>query len=338
MNTILAIPLPARLVVLFVLGAVVASFINLGVYRLAWRQRWLSPWTPAAEGAAGRRWSDRVPIYGWWLLKRESHLHGHGFWIRPLLVELVTGLAFVGLYLWEVAWNNPHSLMLDVPLPRLDFLSGNLQLVLHMKYLAHLVLLCLMLVASLIDIDEKTIPDAITVTGALVGLLLAAVYPWSLPTADEWLVKDTRHVEFLTFVSPNPWPDAFGGLPHLLPLCAALGCWTLWCVGLLPRRWNTRRGLTTAVRVFFHRLRVERVTYGILAMWVVGGGAIKLAAWQAPAPHWAALFSALVGLAAGGGLIWIVRIIGSAVLRREAMGFGDVTLMAMIGKIGRAHV
>ena len=41
--------------------------------------------------------------------------------------------------------------------------------------------------------------------------------------------------------------------------------------------------------------------------------------------------TALVGLAVGGGVIWVVRMIGTAVLRREAMGFGDVTLMSMIG-------
>ena len=34
---------------------------------------------------------------------------------------------------------------------------------------------------------------------------------------------------------------------------------------------------------------------------------------------------------ASGGLVWLVRIIGTAALHREAMGFGDVTLMAMIG-------
>ena len=33
----------------------------------------------------------------------------------------------------------------------------------------------------------------------------------------------------------------------------------------------------------------------------------------------------------GGGLVWIVRIVASATLHREAMGFGDVTLLAMIG-------
>ena len=38
-------------------------------------------------------------------------------------------------------------------------------------------------------------------------------------------------------------------------------------------------------------------------------------------------------MAASGGLIWIVRILGAATLRREAMGFGDVTLMAMIGAL-----
>ncbi|MGL6194274.1 MAG: prepilin peptidase, partial [Thermoguttaceae bacterium] len=41
--------------------------------------------------------------------------------------------------------------------------------------------------------------------------------------------------------------------------------------------------------------------------------------------------TAVVGLFAGGAIIWSVRIIGRFVLGREAMGFGDVTLMAMIG-------
>ncbi len=39
----------------------------------------------------------------------------------------------------------------------------------------------------------------------------------------------------------------------------------------------------------------------------------------------------LPGLIVGGGVVWVVRLVGSAIFRREAMGFGDVTLMAMIG-------
>jgi leader peptidase (prepilin peptidase)/N-methyltransferase len=47
--------------------------------------------------------------------------------------------------------------------------------------------------------------------------------------------------------------------------------------------------------------------------------------------HWDGLTVGLLGWLVGGGLTWSVRVIGSLVFRREAMGFGDVTLMAMIG-------
>lgn len=39
----------------------------------------------------------------------------------------------------------------------------------------------------------------------------------------------------------------------------------------------------------------------------------------------------VAGLVIGGGVVWFVRIAGQWVFRREAMGFGDVILMAMIG-------
>jgi len=40
-----------------------------------------------------------------------------------------------------------------------------------------------------------------------------------------------------------------------------------------------------------------------------------------------------VGCVVGAGAIWLVRIIGFWVLRQEAMGFGDVVLMGMIGSV-----
>ena len=46
---------------------------------------------------------------------------------------------------------------------------------------------------------------------------------------------------------------------------------------------------------------------------------------------WAGLLTALIGLVGSGGIVWAVRLIGAAALRKEAMGFGDVTLMMMIG-------
>ena len=53
--------------------------------------------------------------------------------------------------------------------------------------------------------------------------------------------------------------------------------------------------------------------------------------WLTAHPHWHGLISSLLGLVVGGGTVWLVRILGHWAFGREAMGFGDVTLMAMIG-------
>lgn len=54
-------------------------------------------------------------------------------------------------------------------------------------------------------------------------------------------------------------------------------------------------------------------------------------AWLAAHPHLHGLVSSLAGIVVGGGIIWVLRIVGYWAWRREVMGFGDVILMAMIG-------
>jgi prepilin signal peptidase PulO-like enzyme (type II secretory pathway) len=78
------------------------------------------------------------------------------------------------------------------------------------------------------------------------------------------------------------------------------------------------------------RLRRDPSTRVLLLLGLVGSLGI-LGVWLLGGVRWQGLLTALVGMAAGGGLIWAVRIIGAAALHREAMGFGDVTLMAMLG-------
>jgi prepilin signal peptidase PulO-like enzyme (type II secretory pathway) len=69
-------------------------------------------------------------------------------------------------------------------------------------------------------------------------------------------------------------------------------------------------------------------------------GAILLAgwfgigfAWMRGDFQWQSLFSAIVGMFAGGMLVWGVRVVGKLGFAKEVMGFGDVTLMAMIGAV-----
>ncbi|WP_197444391.1 prepilin peptidase [Maioricimonas rarisocia] len=53
--------------------------------------------------------------------------------------------------------------------------------------------------------------------------------------------------------------------------------------------------------------------------------------WIRLRPHLHGAAWSLAGLVAGGGTTWLVRVLTSKLLGKEALGFGDVTLMAMIG-------
>ena len=333
MNLLLDIPLEIRLAGLFALGVCLGSLVNLGVYRLAWHPRAISPWSTPDPEAPPRRRSDRLPIVGWLGLRREAVLHGRAFWVRPLLVELICGIGLAALYWWEVG--REGLLLPGVPAPG--------PAVLHAQFASHLILIALMLVGSLIDVDEKIIPDTITVPGTWVALLAAAICPWSLlpdvvqlPTEGLLLGNMlglhpvAMEYDFVRLTSPNAWPGWLGGSPRLLPLVIGLTCWWLWCVALMERTWHSRYGWRRAWRYFVAGLIRRPSTRPICAMGLAGSAGIG-AVWLLAGPRWAGLLTALVGMAAAGGLVWLVRVIGTVALQKEAMGFGDVTLMAMIG-------
>ena len=61
------------------------------------------------------------------------------------------------------------------------------------------------------------------------------------------------------------------------------------------------------------------------------GAPLSIPAWQAAHPHLHGLASSLAGIVVGGGVIWILRLVGNWVWQREVMGFGDVILMGLIG-------
>jgi prepilin signal peptidase PulO-like enzyme (type II secretory pathway) len=109
-----------------------------------------------------------------------------------------------------------------------------------------------------------------------------------------------------------------------------VACYLLWCFALLPRSWRTRRGWKRAIGILYARIVREPFSWIVLGLALAGIIGI-VGVWWLEGSRWESLLSSLVGLAAGGGIVWFVRIIGRFALRKEAMGFGDVTLMAMIG-------
>lgn len=318
-NTILNTPIEIRLALLVVIGAWVGGQLNRAIYRFAFSPRNISPWSAAPEEAPPRKWIDRLPIIGWFYLRRETPIHGTGFWVRPLLIEIGCALAFAWLYWWEIGGNL-------LPAPGAAALAGPTML--HAQFISHLVLMCLMIVATFIDFDEKTIPDWITVPGTLFALVFVTALPIAnLPVV---LFTPPTQVEIIPMqaTSPLAWRAQFNGRTGLQ---IALASYLIWNTALLHYTWTTRRGWSKAFGYLLASLVRDRSQLVRYLIFSVVGTALIVWVWSVGGPRWEALLSALIGLAGGGGLVWMVRLIAGHAMRVEAMGFGDVTLMAMIG-------
>ncbi|HEY4312094.1 MAG TPA: A24 family peptidase [Pirellulales bacterium] len=320
-----------RFVVLYLIGAAVARLVNWFSWWLVQIQQPLAivaaprSATASRHGSKNVRWSAWVPIVGAWQVRRKATSGAGPSGWRPLLLELLLGLGFAILYWWEV----PNWELLRDQAPPGFAPAGSDWFVLHAQFASHLLLVTFMLAASLVDIDEQTIPDLVTIPGTLLGFLAATIMPASLlPVIDP--ANGMLSVGFLNLASPNEPPI------HLTPnatfgwLCAAILCFWLWCLALLPWRRGGRRGWRHAVALTTARWRRDPLSIVVVACALVGTAAIG-AIWFFGGERWLGLVSSLLGMAACGGLIWAVRIAASWALAREAMGFGDVTLMAMIG-------
>jgi leader peptidase (prepilin peptidase) / N-methyltransferase len=340
------------LAAVFVLGTLLGSLANWAIYQLAWNLREISPWGPTPKDAKPRAVLDRMPVIGWLGLARESKIHGGGFWLRPIFLELFMGAGLAALCWWEVYERGlivpqlEEQLMLA--LGQVVTVAPNAipQAAVWPTFVAHVLLITLMVAASFIDIDEKMIPDEITLPGTILGLILAACMPMGLlplgtfPNNPPVIGVEvplrnmgpnlSAYVEPTTLVSPNGWPAALNGAPNWQSLVLGLGCWWLWCFALAPRFWRGRRGTWRTLLIISRRV-LRELTRGFLGA-ITGLGTLAVAGvWLWGDEAWIGLLTALVGLAASGGLVWIVRKVGTAALQREAMGFGDVTLMMMIG-------
>lgn len=189
-----------------------------------------------------------------------------------------------------------------------------------LRYVAHLIFLWLLAAAAWVDLRERVIPDAITVPGVLAGLTWNACLPATLLPVGQAVER--------SFAPPTILPDvlgAFGPLHHpglpgwatgLVGLAVAASVFAAWWwFGLPPAgEAGSGRGI-----VLLRRTVAVAGGVGVVATWWVGGD------------HWAGLVTALIGLTVAAGMVWATRIGASHALGREAMGFGDVTLMAMAG-------
>ena len=322
------VPLGIRWAVIGAAGLVMANGINRAIDRLAYECRGLDPWLPAPEGLPPRTWKDRVPILGWWRLRREAAYFQSRFWFRALLIEILFPIALVALYRHETTGGLYPSELGKPP-----------SAVLHAQFVGHVLLVALLAVATFIDFDEQTIPDAITLPGAVLATLWVSLLPVAtLPTVvvDAWVPR-AAHVVATTANHLPAWEDGLGG-PHSWPpswngpwgLGLALAGLAGWYLAVLPKLWLPGRRWRRRIRFAWasiFRYRTWPLPTAVLFVYV----AVVLLAYRSGGHTWQATFSSVTGLVLAGGGTWAVRLVASGALRVEALGFGDVTLMAMIG-------
>ena len=201
--------------------------------------------------------------------------------------------------------------------------AGGADATLAWRWAGHVVLFGLLAAATWIDLRDRVIPDAITVPGVLLGLGWAAAAPGTLlpitrdvprSFAAPLVVDDVLGLAGPLHEPVPPWLTGWGGLAAVLAVFVA---W--WWTCTAPFLWA---GDPPRPRGGWREPRAWILVLGLAGL---------SAAWAGGVDRRLAVLSAAAGLAVGAGLVWLTRIGASRALGREALGFGDVTLMAMVG-------
>ena len=145
MDTLLALP---AVFIVFALGAAIGSFLNVVVYRLpaGLSILWPPSRCPHCLHRLGKR--ENVPIFGWLLLRGRCRHCRSKISVRYPIVEAVTGALFLLVFLvFGMSWQT----------------------------LGYWAFFSWLLALSLIDLDTMTLPNPLTQSGLILGLVFQAI-------------------------------------------------------------------------------------------------------------------------------------------------------------------
>jgi leader peptidase (prepilin peptidase)/N-methyltransferase len=133
----------------FIFGAAIGSFLNVCIYRMPIGKSIVTP--PSACPACGQaiRWFDNIPLVSYLALRGRCRHCGAPFSARYFVVELLTGLLFLAVWLKFGLWLAPIYWL---------FVGG-------------------LIVATFIDFDHFIIPNEITYGGVVAGFVASVLYP-----------------------------------------------------------------------------------------------------------------------------------------------------------------
>jgi leader peptidase (prepilin peptidase)/N-methyltransferase len=297
------------------------------------------------------QWYDNLPILSYLILRGRCRWCGRGFSSRYLLVELAAGFltAATLAHAFHADWLLPGFERFGPALPLIHpagwaFLGLTDQPQEWMPWVgqalaaaALLVIVWYLLVCSLVDLDHMIIPDELTKgLQPLAPFLGIAVLPivggtYSLWPVTGWLMGQRFDG------SPVFTPEAAGGGLLLAYVLVAVGL----LLSLPLARFIYGRYLPEAQRwrEDDHRAFRFGVIWFLIALLPALLVVLGIAWWPVEQPaFWQGwlvqvLGQAILGSCCGWLLPYLVGLGGTALFRRNAMGYGDVKFLAPIGAV-----
>jgi leader peptidase (prepilin peptidase)/N-methyltransferase len=178
----------------FILGLLFGSFLNVCISRLPQRESIVHPRSHCPQCDASIRWHDNIPLLSWLFLRGRCRDCRQPIPWRYPLVELAIGLWFaIVAYRCFAAWTTPA-----MPLS----LENQTALVLVGLGLATLGFLLIGLMV--IDWQTLLLPDAFTLSGIAIALMLIFVRAAFLGPVEDQIVLSNHHI---TLTSPGGVTD-----------------------------------------------------------------------------------------------------------------------------------
>ena len=314
---VILVPTLMQAAFFFALGACVGSFVNVIAWRWPRDQDIVNP--PSRCGTCGRslRWWENVPVVSWIALRGRCRTCGVQLGAGHVLVELGAGALFAATVVLLFA--GPFT-MRSTPDASWWIRLGGWGAA--PALFAVLWLWGSLLTASLIDAETGYIPLGITSLAIAVGLIAMTAQAFIPLAVSEHVIGG--------WPSGLPTPMwcgmALGGLAGTA--VAALLLWRGW----LPRSFATIDPLDDVPASVARREMLREIGFLLFPIAGCAIGALTVHDVVLPAPL-LALGSSALGLLVAAGAIWLTRILGTLGFGREAMGLGDVHLMAAAGAV-----
>ena len=174
---------------LFAFGACVGSFLNGVIYRLPKDKSII--WPPSSCPRCQMRiaFYDNIPLISWFVLRGRCRNCRTPISPRYVLIELVTAVLFVGIYLWFFMWEYRRTKLEGTDSMSRFFFSGG-----WLIYLNIMVLTATFLAASAIDLELWLIPLSLCWLVTAVGMLTSCFAPWILHFTQDHTVVLFPHV------------------------------------------------------------------------------------------------------------------------------------------------